>query len=111
MFGSFLRAYGRYATKVYSGRGADIVMQSSGVLGLGTCPVTAFLSGLKLLVPVLPTARPEPHGVLSKYSPCRNLSGLSVYIPIPEAPNCLLSEAVSRSDSWLPKYSLDSKAA
>src|SRR5580704_14554719 len=29
MFGSFLRAYGRSATKVYSGRGADIVMQSS----------------------------------------------------------------------------------
>src|SRR5258706_13097879 len=25
----FSRAYGRYATKVYSGRGADIVMQSS----------------------------------------------------------------------------------
>ena len=83
-------------------------MQSSGVLGLGTCPVTAFLSGLKRFCRQLVQNR---YGVLSKYSPCRNLSGLSVYIPIPEAPNCLLSEAVSRSHSWLPKYSLDSKAA
>jgi hypothetical protein len=32
MFGSFSRAYGRKATKVYSGRGADIVMQSSEIL-------------------------------------------------------------------------------
>jgi len=29
MFGSFLPSLGRQATKVYSGRGADIVMQSS----------------------------------------------------------------------------------
>src|SRR5271168_3202810 len=29
MFGSFSRTYGRRTTTVYSGRGADIVMQSS----------------------------------------------------------------------------------
>src|SRR5229473_8148603 len=34
MFGSFLPSLGRQATKVYSGRGADIVMQSSERLGL-----------------------------------------------------------------------------
>jgi hypothetical protein len=34
LFGSFLRAYGRHATTVYSGRGADIVMQSSPVPGI-----------------------------------------------------------------------------
>jgi len=42
MFGSFLRAYGRHTTTVYSGRGADIVMQS--------CSYQYFSSKLNWLV-------------------------------------------------------------
>src|SRR5215831_4146521 len=57
MSGSFSRTYGRKATKVYSGRGADIVMQSLALapipIGrlrrLGPTPTSAITSELPTL--------------------------------------------------------------